>query len=125
MNGICLFLLITLAMPHALWARGGGGCLAEGTRVLTPSGPVPIETLVAGDDVWTVVDGQLRPATVQALIRVQPDDYIELELAHGRLEVTHEHPIQVAAGVFRQAAFLHAGDILWGWRDERLNPTRV
>ena len=33
---------------------GGGGCFPAGTKVATPNGPVPIETLAAGDEVLAV-----------------------------------------------------------------------
>ena len=52
-----------------LFARGGGGCLEEGTPILTPTGPVPIERLRPGDAVLTGAAGMARPATVQQAAR--------------------------------------------------------
>lgn len=46
-------------------SRRLGKCLAEGTEVLTPSGPKPIEKLQIGDIVYGLdSDGQVRPTTV-------------------------------------------------------------
>ena len=52
-------LLLYLA-PEPSWARGGGGCLAEGTLVLTPEGVVAIEKLKKGDAVWSIIDGKFQ-----------------------------------------------------------------
>ncbi|HXI83767.1 MAG TPA: TIM44-like domain-containing protein [Verrucomicrobiae bacterium] len=75
-----------------VWARGGGGCFEEGTPVLTPNGPVPIETLRVGD---AVIGGR-----VEAIIRVQPEEYLEID---NGVHVTAEHPFQIAPGIFRMA----------------------
>jgi predicted lipid-binding transport protein (Tim44 family)/uncharacterized membrane protein YgcG len=107
------------------WARGGGGCLEQGTPILTPSGPVPIERLQPGMAVWTSSDGWLRPGIVQALLEVQPDEYLELTAAGRRIRATAEHPFLIAPGVFRRAASLRAGDRLWLWQDDRLVPATL
>lgn len=105
--------LVALVTPTAVWARGGGGCLEEGTPILTPAGPVAIERLHPGDVVWCVQGKHRHAATVQARIEVQPAEYLELAVAGCVLRVTAEHPFQVAPGVFRQADRLVAGDPLW------------
>lgn len=97
------------ALAGAAQGRGGGGCLAEGTGILTASGPVAIESLRAGDAILAEIDGRLCPSTVQAVWPVQPDQFIELSFAGGRLLATAEHPIQTEPGVFRQAATLRVG----------------
>ena len=94
------------------WARGGGGCFEQGTPVLTPHGPVPIETLQIGDTVIGIGDGKGQTAIVQALIEVQPEEYLELSVAGQTLHVTPEHPFQTAPGVFRMASRLQVGDPL-------------
>lgn len=91
-------------------ARGGGGCLAQGTRVLTPDGPVAIEQLKAGDRVVALAEGKPVSAMVQGVVAVQPDEYVELAMAGRRLRLTAEHPVQVGPGVFRAAGELKAGD---------------
>ncbi len=83
------FALCLAATPT--WARGGGGCFEEGTRILTPHGEIPIEQLRVGDD---VIGGR-----VEAIICVEPDEY--LEIGNG-VHVTAEHPFQIAPGVFEQ-----------------------
>ena len=41
---------------------GGGGCFPAGTKIATPHGPVPIETLASGDEVFAVNnDGRTVP----------------------------------------------------------------
>jgi hypothetical protein len=79
-----------------LFARGGGGCIEEGTPVLTPAGPVAVERLAPGDPVLTVVAGGTAPATVEALVRVECEEYVELSASMRVLRVTAEHPVAVA-----------------------------
>jgi predicted lipid-binding transport protein (Tim44 family)/uncharacterized membrane protein YgcG len=74
------------------WARGGGGCFEEGTRILTPHGEVAIEQLRVGD---VVIGGR-----VEAIICVEPKEYLEIG---NEIHVTAEHPFQVAPGVFQTA----------------------
>lgn len=105
-----LALLLLCALAGPLHARGGGGCLEQGTLVATPAGPVAVEQLRAGDTVWGLVAGRRAPATVQAVLRVEPEHYIELAAADGAvLRVTPEHPMAVAPGVFVRADYLAAG----------------
>jgi len=103
----CLLLATSLA-----WGRGGGGCLEEGTLIATPSGPIPIERLARGDTVWSVVDGELQPATVEATSQVDPTEYVEITTAEKILRATAEHPLQIGPGTFRVAANLQPGDAL-------------
>lgn len=91
-----IFVLLTVAVN--VWARGGGGCFEEGTPVLTPHGEVPIEQLHVGD---AVVGG-----VVQAVLRVEPESYLELVIADRLLHVTDEHPFQITPGIFREASRL-------------------
>src|SRR6266478_4581705 len=81
-------------------ALAGGGCLAAGTPILTPQGPVPIERLQPGDTVWTILGGQLHPGIVQARIEADVDEFLELSIAGRTLRVTPEHPFQIAPGIF-------------------------
>jgi predicted lipid-binding transport protein (Tim44 family)/uncharacterized membrane protein YgcG len=112
-----LALLLTLLLAGEALARGGGGCLEEGTPVLTPDGPVPIERLAPGDAVLTVRSGKLCRATVVARTRVEPEVYLEFTCGDRTLRVTSEHPLAVApgAGVFRLASTVSAGDRLIVW----------
>ena len=75
-------------MAPELHARGGGGCVEQGTHVLTPSGPVPIERLKTGDTVLGVDRQTLLPVTVRSLMQVQPEEYLELSV-NGRFLRRH------------------------------------
>ncbi len=116
----CLWLLIGLLLAQPAWGRGGGGCLEQGTPVLTPSGPVAVERLAPGDAVWSVVNGKIRAATVQVRLEVQPEEYVELSVAGRVLRLTPEHPVQIGPGVFRIAAELRAGDTVWSIESDRI-----
>jgi len=109
-----IVLLISLlcfgAWAPELLARGGGGCVEQGTQVLTPSGQVPIERLKPGDTVLGVDRKTLRPVTVRSLMKVQPEEYLELSVDGRILRLTSEHPVETAPGVFRIASRLEQGD---------------
>jgi predicted lipid-binding transport protein (Tim44 family) len=110
-RGIFIFLSILLLTAGAQ-GRGGGGCLEEGTLIDTPAGPVPIEKLERGDAVWSVVDGRLQRAVVEAKSQVDPVEYVEITAADRTLRATAEHPLQIGPGIFRIAANLQPGDEL-------------
>ena len=116
------FALAVLPAGQAL-ARGGGGCIEEGTPVLTPRGPVAIEQLAPGDVVLAPAGAAMRQAVVQACLRVQPAAYLELQFDGGRVRITPEHPFAAGtqAGVYRMAAVLAPGDGLWRWDGARLD----
>ena len=107
-----VMLLLCLA-PELSWARGGGGCLAEGTRVLTPEGAVAIEKLKKGDAVWSIIGGNFQKAEIEALIKVEPEEYLEVSAGGSRLEVTPEHPMMVARGEYRLAGRIQVGDAVY------------
>ncbi len=114
MKKIFIFTICTicfLGSGFTLHARGGGGCLMQGTPVLTPSGNVPVEQLKPGDIVFGVNRGNLTRAIVRSLSMVQPDHYIQL-IVNGKigLAVTQEHPVEVSLGVFRMASLLKSGN---------------
>jgi len=108
---VLLIALLCLGVGTAeLHARGGGGCVEQGTQVLTPSGPVPIERLQAGDTVLGVDRQKLLPVTVRSLMEIQPEEYVELSVNGRVLRLTSEHPVETAPGVFRTASRLNPGD---------------
>ena len=119
-----VMLLLCLA-PELSWARGGGGCLAEGTRVLTPEGAVAIEELKKGDAVWSIIDGKLQRGEVQALIKVEPAEYLEVSAGGARLEVTPEHPMMVARGEYRLAGRIQVGDAVYFVHNAKLDEFQV
>ncbi len=118
----CAALWLALAGLAPAWGRGGGGCLEQGSLILTPAGPRRIEELRAGDPVWTAPEGRWKRATAQAVIEVQPEGYLELDTTGGSLRVTPEHPIGVSSGVFCRAAALRPGDRLEGFADSVPRP---
>jgi predicted lipid-binding transport protein (Tim44 family) len=117
--------LLLCLSPVISWARGGGGCLAEGTLVSTPDGSVAIERLKKGDTVWSVVEGRLKRAEVQALTVVEPGEFLEVSASGSRLEVTAEHLLMVGRGEYRLADRLNKGDTVFEMRNGRLRAAQV
>jgi hypothetical protein len=90
-------------------------CLARGTQIATPDGPVPVEALRVGMTVWTAgADGQPKQATVLAVGSTpMPAGHrvVRLVLADGReLRASPAHPL--ADG--RLVGALAPGDIVDG-----------
>jgi predicted lipid-binding transport protein (Tim44 family) len=92
------------ALEPVAWARGGGGCLAAGTLVATPSGAVPVERLQIGDTVLSRdAAGRSIQAAVRAVYAVQPEEFFALRAGGRVLRVTGEHPVQTASGTWTRA----------------------
>jgi len=76
------------------WIDGNLGCLAEGSRVTTPSGLKPIESVVPGEQVLSYDEhaGELcwREATAKRFSGYQP--VREVTIGSRRLRVTDNHP---------------------------------
>lgn len=92
-------------------------CLAEGTRIATPRGPVAVENLSIGDQVWTMNEaGERVSATVLKIgsVRVPTDhQMIHVTLSDGReLWASAGHP----TGDGRILGELNLDDILDGAR---------
>jgi predicted lipid-binding transport protein (Tim44 family) len=97
----------------AAWARGGGGCVAAGTLIATPAGPVPVERLQIGDTVTSRdAAGQPIQAMVRAIYAVQPEEFLVLQAGEHALRVTAEHPVQTAPGTWTRADHLSINDSL-------------
>ncbi|MBK8856383.1 MAG: hypothetical protein IPN11_01465 [Opitutaceae bacterium] len=96
-----------------LTARGGGGCVAAGTLIDTPSGRRTVESLRIGDAVWSLQAGRRIQARVRAVYEVDPAEYLELSAAGGTLRLTAEHPVQTAPGVFTRAELLTGQSLLF------------
>jgi predicted lipid-binding transport protein (Tim44 family) len=118
-------LIFILIFPTLSWARGGGGCLEEGTPVLTPNGLIAIEKLNTGDRVWSVTGGKLKEARVRAVIRVQPEEYLEISAAGTRLKITPEHPVMTAPGEYVLASQLVPGDKVFLTSKDKLTATPI
>lgn len=116
--------LLLAAASHA-HARGGGGCLREGTLVETPRGAVAIERLSAGDPVITFDRGRFREGCVVATTRVDAGETIELSFPGAAVVATATHPFAIGPGVFRAADRLRAGDTLFLGDRGALRPVPV
>ncbi|MEY4490017.1 MAG: hypothetical protein RIQ79_2525, partial [Verrucomicrobiota bacterium] len=110
---LCLVCFVLTACTASLFARGGGGCVAAGTRIATPDGERAIEALQVGDTVWSQMGGKQVVATVQAFYQVEPVDFIELVAGGHTLFVTPEHPVQTAPGEFVRADRLTTDAVLF------------
>lgn len=77
-------------------------CVAAGTPIATPNGPLPIEELEIGDAVWSWDEAR----GVRVVARVEAthaSDADETLVFGGALRVTAEHPL-LASGVWTEAA---------------------
>jgi predicted lipid-binding transport protein (Tim44 family) len=124
MASLAIMILILL-VPIASWARGGGGCLAESTQVATPHGTVAIEDLKTGDPVLNLIDGKFHQGKVQALMAVQPEEYVEISTSGSRLKVTPEHLMMVAHGQYRLAGLLQVGDVVYLMRNGKPDAVKI
>ena len=106
-----------LLLPSLSWARAGGGCLVEGTPVLTPSGPVAIERLQAGDRVWSLQEGGLRESQVHVHTEIVTQETLEISAGGETLRLTPEHPVMTGPGEYRVANRLKTGDSVFLVRD--------
>ena len=125
---ILAVMLVAVCSGHA-WARGGGGCLREGTAVVTPSGKVPIENLRPGNRILGVSGGQLRSVRVESVTRLEVEQYLEITAGGRSLRVTPEHPVMTAPGEFTLSSRLEPGDLLFierdgKWKTERISSIR-
>ncbi len=117
--------ILPFAPPRAE-ARGGGGCLEEGSLVETPGGAVPVERLSPGDEVLASSGGRLVRSRVAACFEVHPAETIEISAGGRVLRLTSEHPVAAEApGLFRMAAALRPGDRVLVAVGARLAPAPV
>ncbi|HEX9909867.1 MAG TPA: TIM44-like domain-containing protein, partial [Desulfatiglandales bacterium] len=127
MKKIILLMLAfgALLLPSFSWARGGGGCVVEGTPVLTPSGPVAIERLHAGDRVWSLQEGRLQESQVHVQTEIVTQEIVEISAGGERLGLTPEHPVMTGPGEYRMANRLDKGDTVYLVRDGLLKSSPI
>ncbi len=111
--------------PDASWARGGGGCIEEGTQVSTPAGLTAIEKLQPGDRVMGVAGGLLQAVEVQGVTVVQPEMILEIQAGGQTLRSTSEHPLMTGPGEFRIASYLSPGDAVYLARNGTIFETKI
>ncbi len=127
MQLVLRFIVIVLALlcTSPAWARGGGGCLREGTQVLTPEGKAPIESLKPGDMVLGLNGGAFQAVRVENVTKLDVEQYLELTVGGKNFKVTPEHPIMTGPGEFRIAGNLKHGDQVFTDVDGELKPGMV
>lgn len=118
-------MLLVLMASVPVWARGGGGCLAKGTPIPTPTGALAIETLRVGDPVWSVVGGKLQAGMVKALIETSADHYLEIFAGDSKVVITPEHPLMTGPGEYRIARLLKVGDRVYRMHNGKLNAVSI
>ena len=118
-------MLLFLLAPALSWARGGGGCLVEGTPVLTPEGPIPIEKLKVENRVVSIAAGKAQLGRVLTRMEVQSDEVLEVSTPGARLRITSEHPVMVRRGEYLLAKLLKSGDQIHVVRKGHLALTAV
>jgi len=112
-------------VPSLSWARAGGGCLVEGTPVLTPSGAVAIESLQAGDGVWSLQEGRLRESQVHVHSDIVAQEILEISAGGETLRLTPEHPVMTGPGEYRMANRLNPYDTVYVLKEDLLRALPV
>ncbi len=94
-------------MPFNADVWDGLNCIAEGQKVKTKRGEIPIEEVRPGDEVLTFneVTGKTEWKTVVNTSRSIRRDLVEIETEKGKLLVTEDHP------VFTQRGWVRAGEL--------------
>lgn len=96
-----------------LTETGEPPCFPSGTQIETDAGPVAIEHIKVGDQVFSLRDGEHALVPVLG-IKVRRTEYLlVLTLSDGELTVTPDHPIWFA-GAWRPAYQIERGDQLTG-----------
>ncbi len=117
-------LLVVLSAGSA-WARGGGGCLREGTAVLTPAGKTAIEKLRPGDMVLGITGGRSHAVRVESVTKIEVQRYLEISAAGRVFLATPEHPVMTGPGEFSVAAKLKPGDRIFSVYEGKIRPERI
>jgi predicted lipid-binding transport protein (Tim44 family) len=103
----------------------GGGCFPAGTRIETPLGQVPIESLVRGDAILTIDASGFPVETHVEEILVSRNTVWRIETDHGTLHTTPEHPIALEDGNFCEASRLRPGEFIRRWENGRLSLVEI
>lgn len=91
LGNILLVCILVCLSNSPLWARGGGGCLIEGTYINTPNGETSIENLKQGDYILSWNGTQIIPTKVIQLIKVNTDECVEITTPQSIIKATSEH----------------------------------
>nr|WP_278003287.1 Hint domain-containing protein [Nodosilinea sp. TSF1-S3] len=82
-------------------------CVVSGTLISTPKGPVPVEQIRDGDEVFAYdsSSAQLVVAVVSGTAERVVDEVLEIQVGDTVLRVTAEHPVMTRRG------WVKAGDL--------------
>lgn len=96
---------------------GDGHCFLAGTPILLPGGgSMPIEEIVAGQEVLAPVydkktgEDLMTACAVEAVLVNTKNEWLEVRLPHGILQVTSKHRFYTGSGTFRTIGQLEAGE---------------
>ena len=105
----------TLAVSAASAANSAASqCFVAGTPVLASDETIPIETVLAGMQVWAM-DPETGEKALKTVVRTfvnESDELIHVHTGAEEIICTPEHPFYVPAKGWTGAAQLRAGDIL-------------
>ncbi len=101
------------------------GCFPAGTLVATPTGPHAIDTLRAGDRVMRIAPDGTAVVDVIHSTFTTTNVLVELRTSAGTLHTTPIQPLCLAAGGFRRAGELNAGDRIRTWVDGKAGEAEV
>lgn len=105
----------TLAVSAASAANSAASqCFVAGTPVLASDETIPIETVLAGMQVWAM-DPETGEKALKTVVRTfvnESDELIHVHTGDDEIVCTPEHPFYVPAKGWTGAAQLRAGDIL-------------
>lgn len=90
-----------------------GCCVAQGTWIDTPGGPVAVEDVRVGDEVWSVgPEGTREPGRVTRAARYPALGCLRIDLADGSvLRVTGGHPLATRRGWMRADRLARGQDL--------------
>ena len=93
---------------------GGGGCFPKGTKVWTPSGPIPIEKLKPGSQVLSYSSsGQIEEDIVDSISTHRDQIIWEIHYWDGSVKVTPNHLFYIDdLNAFKYAGHLKVDDML-------------
>jgi len=104
---VFLYLFFNFCLSLPLLARGGGGCVQKGTRImLSDMNTKKIEELKPGDKILTH-NGE---SGVWDIYETISDKILEIKACGGLINVTPAHSFMIERGIFKEAKYLKKGD---------------
>ena len=106
--------ILSTTMQIGTMIVGAGACFIAGTQVAAESGNVPIETVLAGDYVWSWSE-ETGDVSLKQVVRTfvkESDELVHLTVNGEEITCTKEHPFYSPKKGWTAACQLRAGDIL-------------